>query len=66
MVTTYKEHTSTKCGSSVAPIRLLINLGSGVADLILLPIEQYKEDSSRYYPSDDDDAFLMDEDDNNN
>ena len=48
--------------SGVAPIRSLVNLGSGVADLILLPIEQYKEDS----PSDDDDAFLMDEDDNNN
>jgi hypothetical protein len=52
--------------SGVAPIRSLVNLGSGVADLILLPIEQYKEDSPRYYPSDDDDAFLMDEDDNNN
>ena len=28
----------------VAPIRSLVNLGSGVADLILLPIEQYKKD----------------------
>ncbi|CAG8459179.1 6978_t:CDS:10 [Ambispora leptoticha] len=30
--------------SGVAPIRSLVNLGSGVADLILLPIEQYKKD----------------------
>ncbi|CAG8682500.1 8209_t:CDS:2, partial [Funneliformis caledonium] len=29
--------------SGVAPIRSLVNLGSGVADLILLPIEQYKK-----------------------
>ena len=28
----------------MAPIRSLVNLGSGVADLILLPIEQYKKD----------------------
>ncbi|CAG8672576.1 3883_t:CDS:10 [Funneliformis caledonium] len=30
--------------SGVAPIRSLVNLGSDVADLILLPIEQYKKD----------------------
>ncbi|CAG8460243.1 5160_t:CDS:10 [Ambispora gerdemannii] len=30
--------------SGVAPIRSLVNLGSGVADLVLLPIEQYKKD----------------------
>ncbi|CAG8790251.1 9429_t:CDS:2, partial [Racocetra fulgida] len=30
--------------SGVAPIRSLVNIGSGVADLILLPIEQYKKD----------------------
>lgn len=30
--------------SGVAPIRSLVNVGSGVADLILLPIEQYKKD----------------------
>ncbi|PPR03614.1 hypothetical protein CVT24_007729 [Panaeolus cyanescens] len=30
--------------SGVAPIRSLVNVGSGVADLILLPIAQYKKD----------------------
>ena len=30
--------------SGVAPIRSFVNIGSGVADLILLPIEQYKKD----------------------
>lgn len=30
--------------SGVAPIRSVVNVGSGVADLILLPIEQYKKD----------------------
>jgi autophagy-related protein 2 len=30
--------------SGVAPIRSLVNVGSGVADLVLLPIEQYKKD----------------------
>ena len=30
--------------SGVAPIRSLVNIGSGVADLILLPVEQYKKD----------------------
>jgi autophagy-related protein 2 len=30
--------------SGVSPIRSLVNVGSGVADLILLPIEQYKKD----------------------
>ncbi|KAL7422146.1 autophagy-related protein 2 [Cryptotrichosporon argae] len=30
--------------SGVAPIRSLVNVGSGVADLILLPIEQYRKD----------------------
>ncbi|CAJ0907020.1 16048_t:CDS:10 [Entrophospora sp. SA101] len=30
--------------SGVTPIRSLVNIGSGVADLILLPIEQYKKD----------------------
>ncbi|GAA95658.1 uncharacterized protein L969DRAFT_81399 [Mixia osmundae IAM 14324] len=30
--------------SGIAPVRSLVNVGSGVADLILLPIEQYKRD----------------------
>lgn len=30
--------------SGVSPIRSMVNVGSGVADLILLPIEQYKKD----------------------
>lgn len=30
--------------SGVSPIRSLVNIGSGFADLILLPIEQYKKD----------------------
>jgi autophagy-related protein 2 len=30
--------------SGVAPIRSIVNVGSGVADLILLPIAQYKKD----------------------
>jgi len=30
--------------SGVAPIRSMVNVGSGVADLILLPISQYKKD----------------------
>lgn len=30
--------------SGVAPLRSLVNVGSGVADLVLLPIEQYKKD----------------------
>lgn len=30
--------------SGVAPIRSVVNVGSGVADLILLPIEQYRKD----------------------
>lgn len=30
--------------SGVAPIRSLVNVGSGVADLVLLPIAQYKKD----------------------
>ncbi|KAI9594209.1 ATG C terminal domain-containing protein [Syncephalis fuscata] len=30
--------------SGVAPIRSMVNLGSGVADLVLLPIEQYRKD----------------------
>ncbi|CAG8475052.1 4609_t:CDS:10 [Paraglomus occultum] len=30
--------------SGVAPIRSLVNIGSGVVDLILLPVEQYKKD----------------------
>ncbi|KAI0374905.1 hypothetical protein BV20DRAFT_1032957 [Pilatotrama ljubarskyi] len=30
--------------SGVAPIRSVVNVGSGVADLILLPIAQYKKD----------------------
>ena len=30
--------------SSIAPIRSIVNVGSGVADLILLPIAQYKKD----------------------
>ena len=30
--------------SGVSPIRSLVNVGSGVADLILLPIEQYRKD----------------------
>ncbi|KAG0044590.1 autophagy- protein 2 [Gryganskiella cystojenkinii] len=30
--------------SGLTPIRSLVNLGSGIADLVLLPIEQYKKD----------------------
>ncbi|KAN0061095.1 autophagy-related protein 2 [Thecaphora frezii] len=30
--------------SGVAPIRSLVNVGAGVADLVLLPIEQYQKD----------------------
>ncbi|CAO1632865.1 unnamed protein product [Parajaminaea phylloscopi] len=30
--------------SGIAPVRSLVNVGSGVADLILLPIEQYQKD----------------------
>jgi autophagy-related protein 2 len=30
--------------SGVAPIRSVVNVGSGVADLVLLPISQYKKD----------------------
>jgi autophagy-related protein 2 len=30
--------------SGIAPIRSLVNVGNGVADLILLPIEQYQRD----------------------
>ncbi|KAG0211295.1 autophagy- protein 2 [Mortierella sp. NVP41] len=30
--------------SGLTPIRSLVNLGSGIADLVLLPIEQYKRD----------------------
>ncbi|KAF8892528.1 hypothetical protein BD779DRAFT_1610102 [Infundibulicybe gibba] len=30
--------------SGVAPIRSIVNVGSGVADLVLLPIAQYKKD----------------------
>jgi autophagy-related protein 2 len=30
--------------SGVSPIRSMVNVGSGVADLILLPIAQYKKD----------------------
>ena len=30
--------------SGVTGVRSLVNLGTGVADLILLPIEQYKKD----------------------
>ena len=30
--------------SGVSPIRSLVNVGSGMADLILLPIEQYRKD----------------------
>jgi autophagy-related protein 2 len=30
--------------SGVAPIRSFVNVGSGVADLVLLPIAQYKKD----------------------
>lgn len=30
--------------SGVAPIRSVVNVGSGVADLVLLPIAQYKKD----------------------
>ncbi len=34
--------------SGVAPIRSVVNVGSGVADLILLPIAQYKKDGRVY------------------
>ncbi|KAG0100724.1 autophagy- protein 2 [Podila epicladia] len=30
--------------SGLTPIRSIVNLGSGIADLVLLPIEQYKRD----------------------
>ncbi|KAI8056718.1 hypothetical protein BDF22DRAFT_667643 [Syncephalis plumigaleata] len=30
--------------SGVAPIRSMVNIGSGMADLVLLPIEQYRKD----------------------
>lgn len=30
--------------SGVAPIRSVVNVGSGIADLVLLPIAQYKKD----------------------
>ncbi|KAJ1728996.1 autophagy- protein 2 [Coemansia biformis] len=30
--------------SGVAPLRSLVNLGSGMADLVLLPLEQYRRD----------------------
>jgi len=30
--------------SGVAPVRSLVNIGSGVADLVLLPVNAYKED----------------------
>ncbi len=30
--------------SGVAPIRSVVNVGSGIADLVLLPISQYKKD----------------------
>ena len=30
--------------SGVAPIRPFVNLGNGVADLVLLPIQQYRKD----------------------
>ncbi|KAH8920952.1 hypothetical protein BT69DRAFT_1283572 [Atractiella rhizophila] len=30
--------------SGIAPIRSVVNIGTGVADLVLLPIEQYKKD----------------------
>ncbi|RKP07930.1 ATG C terminal domain-containing protein [Thamnocephalis sphaerospora] len=30
--------------SGVSPIRSVVNIGSGVADLVLLPIEQYRKD----------------------
>ena len=30
--------------TSIAPIRSLVNVGSGVADLVLLPLEQYSKD----------------------
>ncbi|KAF9977013.1 autophagy- protein 2 [Actinomortierella ambigua] len=30
--------------SGLTPIRSLVNVGSGIADLVLLPIEQYKKD----------------------
>jgi autophagy-related protein 2 len=39
--------TQTQLGgmvSGVAPIRSIVNLGTGVADLVLLPIEQYYKD----------------------
>ncbi|KAI1795867.1 hypothetical protein LXA43DRAFT_989826 [Ganoderma leucocontextum] len=34
--------------SGVSPIRSVVNVGSGVADLILLPIAQYKKDGRVY------------------
>lgn len=34
--------------SGVSPIRSVVNVGSGVADLVLLPIAQYKKDGRVY------------------
>lgn len=39
-----KAHQLADIISGVSPVRSLVNVGSGVADLVLLPIAQYKKD----------------------
>lgn len=39
-----KAHQLAEVISGVEPIRSVVNVGSGVADLVLLPIAQYKKD----------------------
>lgn len=39
-----KAHQITDVISGIAPVRSVINVGSGVANLVLLPIEQYRKD----------------------
>jgi autophagy-related protein 2 len=31
-------------GAGVAPIRSLVNVGNGVADLVFMPLEEYQRD----------------------
>lgn len=39
-----KAHQLAEVISGIEPIRSFVNVGSGVADLVLLPIAQYKKD----------------------
>lgn len=39
-----KAHQLAEVISGIEPIRSIVNVGSGVADLVLLPIAQYKKD----------------------